>query len=172
MSREVRRVPPNWEHPKYRDEMGRIKNQPMHDRPFSEAEAEWLAEFDRIRSGGATESERECYPGGVCEWAAVDYPPPNPAFYQPWSDEEATWYQLWETVSEGTPVSPPFETAQELIDYLAENGDFWDQKRCRKPGWVEAHGGTAPGVSGWGHERAEATVEGRPYWITIGGPKV
>lgn len=38
--------------------------------------------------------------------------------YDPPSGE---WYQLWETTSEGSPVSPPFETPEELAKYLADN---------------------------------------------------
>lgn len=51
--------------------------------------------------------------------------------------EEAIWYQVYETVSEGTPVTPPFETQQELIEYLVIHGDFYQQK-CQnetKPGY-------------------------------------
>ena len=36
-------------------------------------------------------------------------------------------YQVYETVSEGTPVTPVFETAEALVDYLVEHGDFWHQ---------------------------------------------
>lgn len=50
--------------------------------------------------------------------------------YRPdWKPEEATWFQMYETVSEGTPVTPPFETREELVEYLVANGCFWDQKR-------------------------------------------
>jgi hypothetical protein len=38
------------------------------------------------------------------------------------------WWQVYETVSEGTPVTPPFATKEELIEYLVEHGDFWDQR--------------------------------------------
>lgn len=55
--------------------------------------------------------------------------PPEREYYRSWKDEDATWFQVWETVSEGTPVTPPFATKEELIDYLVANGDFWDQKR-------------------------------------------
>ena len=30
-------------------------------------------------------------------------------------------YQMWETVSEGSPISPPFETPEELAHWLADN---------------------------------------------------
>jgi hypothetical protein len=54
-----------------------------------------------------------------------------------------TWFQVYETVSEGTPVTPPFATKEELVDYLVANGDFWDQHR---------------GDGGWSRENAEAFV--------------
>ena len=31
-------------------------------------------------------------------------------------------WQVWETVSGGSPVTPVFASAEELIDYLVENG--------------------------------------------------
>lgn len=51
---------------------------------------------------------------------------------------EGTGWQVWETVSEGSPVSPVFATAEELIDYLAEGGDSWNRKRNKPPPSREA----------------------------------
>lgn len=134
MGREVRRVPPNWQHPKSaKHDDGR--DQPMHDQRFDEKFAEWLADFDRIRAGGMTDDEREYYPRGLADWLQDEGLPPDPAYYRPWRDEEATWFQVWETVSEGCPVTPPFATREELIDYLVEHGDFWDQKRFEEKNW-------------------------------------
>lgn len=161
MGREIRMVPPNWDHPISMDNYGSEGHQPMFDQSFEQAAEEWLADFDRIRAGDVRDHEQKCYPRGVCQWAA-DNQPPDPAYYRPWGDGEATWFQLWETVSEGTPVSPPFATTAELIDYLAANGDFWDQERCKKPDWKTLFGGV-PGVSGWGREKAERFVNG-PGW--------
>lgn len=127
MGREVRRVPQNWSHP--RNEHGHL--QPMHNESFPERFAEWLAEFDRIRRGELTNFERECYASDnpLAEWLVDEGTPPDPAYYRPWSDDDATWFQVWEAVSEGTPVSPPFATPKELVDYLVEHGDEWDQRR-------------------------------------------
>lgn len=161
MGREIRKVPPNWDHPITQRPNGRDGPQPMFDETYQQACKEWLSDFDRIRSGGAKGYEIEAYPNGAVEWAS-DNPAPEPTYYCPWSDDEATWYQLWETVSEGTPVSPPFETKEGLIDYLAKNGDYWDQKRCIEPGWDTIWGGEY-GVSAWGQERAERFVRG-PGW--------
>lgn len=89
MGREVRMVPPNWEHPK------------------------------------------NAY-GNYIGKSAPRKPKKN-----------ATWFQVYETVSEGTPVTPPFATKDELVDYLSTRGDFWDQDRGDGP---------------WKRERAEAFV--------------
>ena len=164
MGREVRRVPANWDHPKVMRRNGSRGYQSMYDRTYQEALDEWLKEFDEIRATGSNE-----YYADLGDWLE-DYTPPEKSYYRPWSDDEATWFQVWETVSEGTPVSPPFETKKELIDYLAENGDFWDQKRCKEPNWSRLWGGT-PGVSAWGTERAKAFVdlEFAPSMVTTGG---
>jgi len=136
MGREIRRVPPNWEHPKYtaEDHSHRIgQYRPMFDDHFDATFVKWLADFDRIRSGDFTDIERECYPRGLADWLVDEGAPPDPNYYRPYKDEEATWFQVYETVSEGTPVTPPFATKEELIDYLAANGDFWDQSRGDPP---------------------------------------
>jgi hypothetical protein len=52
--------------------------------------------------------------------------------YNAWEEEEppaGSWWQVWETVSEGSPVTPAFATDDELIDYLVKNGDLWSQRR-------------------------------------------
>lgn len=45
------------------------------------------------------------------------------SFRPDWSSEEMTHYQWYEDVSEGTPLSPPFTTEAELVDYIVEHGD-------------------------------------------------
>jgi hypothetical protein len=39
-------------------------------------------------------------------------------------DEDATWFQMYETVTEGTPCTPPFATKSELVDYLVSYGEM------------------------------------------------
>ena len=109
MGREIRRVPANWQHPQ---ENG--KYHPLIDRDFDSALQEWLAEYEAWKKDPGDEPFTET--------------PPDPEYYRP-KFESAEWYQVYETVSEGTPVTPPFETKAELIDYLATHGDFWDQHR-------------------------------------------
>jgi hypothetical protein len=42
--------------------------------------------------------------------------------YMPiWSDENATNYMMYEDTTEGTPISPAFETIEELAQWLTDN---------------------------------------------------
>ncbi len=44
-------------------------------------------------------------------------------FMPNWSDDERTHYQWYEDTTEGTPLSPPFATKAELVDYIVKTGD-------------------------------------------------
>lgn len=159
MGREIRMVPPNWEHPMTRDEYsGRMRKQPMHRGTYAEARAEWL---DGLRKWEAGEDpDREKYKnddGSYQDWWEWNGGPPDRAYYETWERNEATWFQLWETVSEGSPVTPPFSTKEELAQYLASHGDEWDQQRCLNRDDCRLFG-MEYGKPGWGIERAHAFV--------------
>jgi len=50
--------------------------------------------------------------------------PENKATYEAWTPEpppEGPGYQIWETVSEGSPISPVFASPQELARWMAEH---------------------------------------------------
>jgi len=159
MGREIRRVIANWEHPK-RDRGG---YQPMFDRVASERFIEWLKEFEDFKRDDLEKSAKEYgydindpY-SAYCDWNGE---PPDPHYYRPsWDESEATWWQVYETVSEGTPVTPPFETQDELIDYLVENGDYWDQMRRNEKRGHFMSTSSDP----WSREMAEKFVKG-PGW--------
>lgn len=65
-------------------------------------------------------------------------------------------WQVWETVSEGSAITPVFATREALIDYLVEGGDGWDRKR---------------GDGGWSRENAESFVNAAwaPSLIGVAG---
>lgn len=97
MGRRIRRVPPNWRHPKelYRGKMEYIE---MFDEDYESA----------LRAGN-------CFL--------------DPKYYRPaWTEEIATWYQVYETVSSGTPITPPFETKEQLAYHLYTKGTSWDDR--------------------------------------------
>lgn len=123
MGRELRMVPPNWEHPRKAYTNYEIHYKPMFETSFRKAADDWTAGFLAWLAK---------YPSGVNEdgyrYWEYEGDPPEKDTHAPFEDSEATWFQLFENVSEGTPVSPPFATAEELVEYLVANGDFWDQK--------------------------------------------
>ena len=130
----------------------------MRDTDVDSAWLEWVKEFAEWTAGGHQQAVLE-YGAGVgsldqpyrsfCLWYDA---PPNPECHRPkWKDGEATWFQVYETVSEGTPVTPPFATKAELVEYLVANGDFWDQKRREE-------GGSGMPCEPWNREAAEQFV--------------
>lgn len=122
MGREVRRVPPNWEHPKNSE--GHL--QPFHDRDYETAMSTWISNHN-LWLEGKHPSQVE-HPEETKEYkyfAQWDGNAPDVEYYRPKWEVEPTWYQLYETVSEGTPVSPAFATPEELIEHLVKRGDGW-----------------------------------------------
>ena len=127
MGSVIRRVPPNWEHPTYTEENKTLYSRvdeymPMRDRTIeqelSDREDErflWENNVHPHQSISLSETFDE-YAGGD----------PDPLYYRPAYDEPASWWQVYENVSEGTPVTPPFETKEELIDFLCTYGEFDD----------------------------------------------
>ena len=134
MGREVRRVPADWEHPRSTVYDGDYR--PLFDQDYISACDEWYAEASLFKP---TEFSRYYH-----EYAGD---PPDEKFYRPaWTPESATHYQMYETVTEGTPVSPVFATPEALVDYLVNKGDRWGEgakyDRARAEGFVKA--GWAP----------------------------
>lgn len=146
MGREIRRVPPNWQHPQT-ERMGHMRYQPMYESNYAEKKKEWLDGLAAWEN--KTHEDYASYRGEYWEWSGN---PPERDYYIPYSKEDATWYQAYETVSEGTPTSPPFETQDELITYLVTNGDFWDKER---------------GNGGWSLEIATDFVKGDGFRMSF-----
>lgn len=154
MGREIRRVPADWEHPKerkydYRTATTIESFHPLFDRPFMHVAREWM---DKARAWD-DDTDPDCAKHKAKHpfWWQWSGNPPDPKYYRPdWPAGTATHYQMYETVTEGTPVTPHFATKTELVDWLVEHGDEWDQKRT-----VEGTQSSA----GWNRENAEAFVE-------------
>lgn len=181
MSRQLRRVPANWKHPKFYRKNFFFEeeyNVELVYRPLSQYDykedvkdykknlKDWLKgqkkwnkgiywddldgtekskkvmfrkwleniEEDRKKHGFKDDyryDEKIKYITGICTWEDVagKIPSmPDPDDYMPDGD----WYQLYETVSEGTPLSPPFKTTEELINWLSNNVDYWGNSWTRK----------------------------------------
>lgn len=137
MSREIRNVPPGWQHPTrpcphspWAGGCDRAKAnggqcyRPLYDRSFQEAAREWLDAAIAWDNGThpdlVGEPERKADFPFFWQW---DGDTPDEESYRPyWTPEEATAYQMYETVSEGTPVSPVFATLDELREWLIARG--------------------------------------------------
>lgn len=114
MSREVRRVPANWQHPKYDAEEVAARGDYLRGR------------YKPLRRGyEADASDFLALANAKGLQEAVDYfgQAPNREHYMPdWPDAERTHLMMYETTSEGTPISPSFATPEELARWLADSG--------------------------------------------------
>lgn len=57
-----------------------------------------------------------------------------------WQEYEppiGTGYQLWETVTEGSPISPVFATAEELADWCDENITIFGNEKTSRENWLK-----------------------------------
>jgi len=122
MNREVRRVPVNWEHP--RDANGRyiplLDDFTRYLSYWKEAKKKWDEGFFKILMDQEEWRPKERYMNG--SWEEREGPCPKQENYMPdWTEEERTHYQMYETTSEGTPISPVMETPEDLARWLADN---------------------------------------------------
>lgn len=117
MGREVRMVPKDWQHPM---EDGRYIPQFEGGR-YKDALSEWNQENDQWSRGIFPSYASDEYKS----WSYSEYAGDQPKSkdYMPdWSAEEKTHFMMYEDTSEGTPISPAFETAEELAQWLADTG--------------------------------------------------
>ena len=150
MSREIRRVPLDWKHPEnescphlngldwshkrhsssHEFQYGKCFR-PILDKDFDTALQDWINEYKLWKNGEHPNQEDYSYQ----EYAGH---PPNPEDYRPaWTPKEAIGYQIYETVSEGTPISPVFEILDEMKEWLLSEGysEFASQKFI-EDGWA------------------------------------
>lgn len=123
MGREIRMVVPNWEHPRYTEDDARDpravgKYRSLYDNSYEEARAEWL---EGLAVWKPEEHDGDDY------WEYNGNPPQRDMYRPHWPEGAATWFQVYETVSEGSPITPPFATKGELVDWLCTNKDFWNK---------------------------------------------
>lgn len=122
MGREIRKVKKGWEHPRYTEGRWAGDYHPMHDEFYGDALAEW--EEDKKQWLAGTHPHLKTYEQeptieSFNEWFGEEAPDPEYYRAEKWT-EEACCFQYYQTVSEGTPLSPVFETLQELEDWLVK----------------------------------------------------
>jgi len=118
MGRVVRRVPADWCHEKYSD-------QPLLD-GFNKAVAywdlgkeNWERGYCRDWTGKFEQTPEEYKKYSYEEWTGKK---PMQSDYTPdWDDDLRTCFQLYETTTEGTPLTPVFKSKEDLLAYLSTN---------------------------------------------------
>ena len=114
MSREVRRVPLDWRHPVEPNPHWRPQQAGRRRRGDPESALHGPEEMFTPLLGGARDEDED----------EADYMPD-------FGDADLGWC-LYETVTEGTPVTPVFATAEALIEYLCTVGQDWEQGPMRR----------------------------------------
>jgi len=138
MGREVRMVPADWVHPTYKDVKDEFDDMrirfpdryvPLYEateEAMSELEAEATRFIERYtlwqmglyEDGKEIKEEHRYY---SFEDYYGSYLPCRSNYMPRWEESEKTHYMMYEDTSEGTPISPAFETPEELATWLAEN---------------------------------------------------
>lgn len=133
-----RRVPPYWIHPTH-VVYGKERFKPLHDGVFFARDtAEWDKHYAKWEEGLMEQTF-----DGRRSWAPI--PPdavaagfevlfgrrPNPANYSPvWTPEQATAWQVYEEVSEGTPTSKVYPDLDTMArEIAAECGHSFEAMR-------------------------------------------
>ena len=144
MGREIRRVPEGWEHPE-----GRY----LYDGSLSAKTQRWIEEFDLWRQrqhpsqiearGRECEYYEEIY--NHDRFWEYEHPPEEDTMRPDWEAQgiPLDHYQVYETVSEGSPVSPVFANLEEVKGWLVEQG--YSPKAAE--GFIEAGSAPSMGVS-------------------------
>ena len=121
MGREVRKVPRCWEHPRTLE--GAFI--PLHGRSYAKEAADWDAECLKWCEGWRPDyyDTKTCkvYPNTPEGYAAWDGERPVESEYMPDFGDSADMFVMYENVTEGTPISPAFETLEGLAHWLADN---------------------------------------------------
>lgn len=151
MGREVRRVPADWQHPKKHtfDHRGQWveRYDPLLDGDWAQAAKEWDEEREKWERGEFPDyTSEECRSMPFDQYSgrrpySLDYMPQ-------WTDAERTHLMMYEDTSEGTPISPAFETPEELARWLVDNkASSFGSDTGSYEGWLRvARGGWAPSM--------------------------
>lgn len=141
MGRELRKVTADWEHPK----KDNGEYQPMFNRFYGDELKEWLTGHQLWQDGTHPDLIKapvlkQEYPF----YAMYHGDPPDVRYFQTrkYKDEELTHIQLYETTSEGTPLSPVFKTdeLEKLCEWAAINVTTFARFKTTKDEWMKMLG--------------------------------
>lgn len=153
MGREVRMVPADWVHP-FQEADGQGGHLPKHSQSFAEAAKEWKQHFLAWETGHNATLDRPRAEDETEEYWEYGGTPPDRKYHMPdWPEDTRTHYQMYETCSEGTPISPVMETPEKLARWLTDHG-------------VSAFGGETASYDAWlrvarGGYACSAVISGR-----------
>lgn len=128
------------------DDHGRLL--PIFDENYLEALNKWWAEHRLFQEG----KHPDQLAGSLSDSPKIKYfaqwhgDPPAVDTYRFYRDEECTHFQFYETVTEGTPLSPVFETLQQLEDWMVAVGECAGTEYAKK---YSREGAKAFCASGW-----------------------
>jgi hypothetical protein len=123
MGRELKRVPMDFDYPLNKVWYGYfIKPSTCHD-SYS-AGCEGCKEFARLKG----------IP--LASYGCPDFSEFTKEYNKTVEPPEGEGYQLWETTSEGSPVSPVFKTLDELCEWCAENATTFADFKASKEQWL------------------------------------
>lgn len=80
-----------------------------------------------------------CCDGDGDQWPSEE----TKAAYKAWEQQEpptGDGFQLWETTSEGSPVSPVFTSLEELCAWCADNATTFGSEKATKEEWLQMLG--------------------------------
>ena len=137
MGREVRRVPADWQHPMN----GNGQHAPLFDgynaavREWDEGAAKWAQGLGSDYNGGWEPLSESARGMTYAEWSGGR---PKQSDYMPdWPESERTHFMMYESTTEGTPISPAFATPEELARWLADtNASAFADQGASYEGWL------------------------------------
>lgn len=123
MGRELRKVPADWQHPPSDGSRGG-RHKPLFygaGGRFEKRADAWLAGCAKWQAGERPHYAGDDAPTYFWDW---DGAPPSSEDYMLVGvpDEACTHFRLYESTSEGTPLSPAFGTIEEVARWAADNG--------------------------------------------------
>jgi hypothetical protein len=130
-------VPPDWQHPPNDGTRGG-RYKPLHygaGGRFERMAEEWLAECAKWQAGERPDYAGDDAPRYYWDW---DGNPPSEEDYMLVGvpDAQCTHYMLYESTSEGTPVSPAFATLEALCVYAADHCSTFADFKATKEEWL------------------------------------
>lgn len=131
-SYKLRRVPENWAHPKDANE----QYIPLLDGSYSEYSQKYDLDKEMWNKGFYEGLDKVLNASKEPNWIPVEEEDKQLSFeewdgekckpedFRPdWPPSEQTHFQMYEDVTEGTPISPVFEKAEDLAFWLCQNLD-------------------------------------------------